>query len=220
MANGVPNNKSEVVKIDVLIGNDYYEDIIKSERIQLEDGLYMVNSTLGWIFSRRLSTKGDNSEISMLVQDKEGEKTGKEFWDLETVGIKVISEEVQNNKFKRDFQRSLIKENNRYQVSWPWRVSRYELSKNYKLSEARLKSLVHQLGNDKLSLLKYDEIIKKQEIDGIIEKAYNSKEYLQRVSTVVHYLPHHMVVNKNEPNHKIRIVYEGCAKDHPPKEFK
>ena len=56
MANDIPDDRNVVFKIDVLIGNDYYEDIISSEKIELEKGLYLVNSTLGWIFSGRINT--------------------------------------------------------------------------------------------------------------------------------------------------------------------
>ena len=60
---------------------------------------------------------------------------------------------------------------------------------------------------------KYDDIMKKQINDGIVEVAENSKEYLNRDDVMVHYLPHHFVRSKSNPN-KIRIVYEGCAKTH------
>ena len=54
----LPNHAS-AFNIDILIGNDYYDDIIKSENIEVEQRLYLVNSTLGWIFSGRV--KGSHS---------------------------------------------------------------------------------------------------------------------------------------------------------------
>ena len=41
----LPNHAS-AFNIDILIGNDYYDDIIKSENIEVEQRLYLVNSTL------------------------------------------------------------------------------------------------------------------------------------------------------------------------------
>ncbi|KAH3796799.1 hypothetical protein DPMN_150370 [Dreissena polymorpha] len=39
--------KAEFRTIDLLIGNYFYLDIIKSERIQIENGLYLLSSKLG-----------------------------------------------------------------------------------------------------------------------------------------------------------------------------
>ena len=41
----------EDARVDILVGNDYYLDIISSEKIQLQEGLYLLGSKLGWIMS-------------------------------------------------------------------------------------------------------------------------------------------------------------------------
>ena len=61
--------------------------------------------------------------------------------------------------------------------------------------------------------VKYDEIIKKQLKEGIIEITDSSENYLQQDHVVTHYLTHHAVENKK----KLRIVYKGCAKTHSSK---
>ena len=43
----------EKCDIDLLIGNDYYADIVSTKRITLKDGLYLLGSKLGWILSGR-----------------------------------------------------------------------------------------------------------------------------------------------------------------------
>lgn len=58
---------------------------------------------------------------------------------------------------------------------------------------ARLKSqLVNLDGNSKLA---YNDIIKKQINDGIIEYADFSEQYKQQEDVVTRYLPHHRVDN-------------------------
>lgn len=37
--------------LGLLIGNDYYQDIVQPERRKLEEGLYIINSKSGWILS-------------------------------------------------------------------------------------------------------------------------------------------------------------------------
>ncbi|XP_028518889.1 uncharacterized protein LOC110251976 [Exaiptasia diaphana] len=43
--------------IDLLIGNDYYLDIIEPMRVQLQPGLYLLASGLGWILTGRTSSE-------------------------------------------------------------------------------------------------------------------------------------------------------------------
>ena len=50
LADDLPE-EDKVIKLDLLIGNDYYDDIVKSDKLKIDTGLYLINSTLGWIFS-------------------------------------------------------------------------------------------------------------------------------------------------------------------------
>ena len=45
--------KKESWNIDLLVGNDYYADIVSAKRIMLSDGLYLLRSKFGWILSGR-----------------------------------------------------------------------------------------------------------------------------------------------------------------------
>ena len=58
----------EVSTVELLIGNDYYCDLVSSERQKVGPGLYLLGSHLGWIFSGRMPTEEKkNSEVSMLL---------------------------------------------------------------------------------------------------------------------------------------------------------
>ena len=46
---------AQSTNIDLLIGNDYYLDLTLPTRIELQPGLYLLASRLGWIFSGRTS---------------------------------------------------------------------------------------------------------------------------------------------------------------------
>ena len=208
MADEIPN-RSTTFKIDLLIGNDYYDDVISSEKISLGHGLYLVNSTLGWMFSGRMVRANETNDVEsyMLVEEDD---IAKKVWELETIGVKHVTDDAEENEVTKRFNNLIQKNNGRYQVAWPWKLSKYELPSNYKLAKARLKSLVQTLSKDETLLKKYDEIIQKQSREGIIEEANTTEAYLRNSAVVTHYLPHHLVMS-NE-NKKLRIVYEGCAK--------
>ena len=60
--------------------------------------LYLVNSTLGWMFTRRVPdcTDDDNENI-ILVEKKIYLEIA--FWDLETIGNNMITECLQLSRF-------------------------------------------------------------------------------------------------------------------------
>ena len=203
--------------IDILLGNDYYDDIMKTEKIDVNnDGLYLVNSKLGWIFSGRIknqSTIGASEEdslLSMLVNDVDDISR---LWEFDVVGIENVTKENEDKELIDNLRTSIKKNGERYQVPWLWKLSKYELSDNFGLAESRLKSLVDKFQKNPDDLRNYDDIIQKHLEDGIIEEAPSDKEYLQRSDVVTHYLPHHMVKSSN----KVRVVFEGNAKSHASK---
>ena len=58
----------ETDTLELLIGNDYYNDIILDERKKIQDNLYVINSKLGWIISGRVSsTNGNEKENDMFA---------------------------------------------------------------------------------------------------------------------------------------------------------
>ena len=87
--------------IDILIGNDYYEDIMGPEKIKVDNGLYVVNSAVGWMFSGRIAHHGNSSnEVELAMLNKEDEL--KQFWDLESIGIDSTTE---SDEEQRDRER-------------------------------------------------------------------------------------------------------------------
>ena len=98
----------EMDTLELLIGNDYYNDIILDERKKIQDNLYVINSKLGWIISGRVSsTNGNEKEndifamtpassclpanIHLMNTERDPtlfEPNIEELSNLETIGIK------------------------------------------------------------------------------------------------------------------------------------
>ena len=52
----------------MLVGNDYYFDLLQPRKIDLDNGLYMFQSKLGWIFRGKVESKTKVvSEQNLLV---------------------------------------------------------------------------------------------------------------------------------------------------------
>ena len=105
MADSFPTEK-ETTTIELLIGNVYYLDFILPQTVEVQPGLYMLASKLGWILTGRTTelTADDTTEHSTLIMTYSSniiKDTGllipdksfptkpnlEDFWKLETIGI-------------------------------------------------------------------------------------------------------------------------------------
>lgn len=225
LADDLPK-ETETSSVELLIGNDYYLDIILPQKIEVQRGLYMLGSKLGWILSGRTSEiTNETNEASMLIMTY-GVKVGKEtsmltavdqsfplkpnledFWRLESIGINE-SPVVSDDSIALDkFNETLRYESGRYTVTWPWKNGKPDLPENRALAVGRLKSLLRRMKDNPDLIQKYDDIIRDQLKQGIIEKVRNETK-----DTTKHYIPHHAVINPNKATTKVRIVYDASAK--------
>ncbi|XP_045167522.2 uncharacterized protein LOC123530814 [Mercenaria mercenaria] len=212
--------------IELLLGNDYYLDIVLRHKIEIQPGLYLLSSKLGWILSGRTNEIDDNvSDTNLLILsygnnitktqvftnvDKCVPKTPdiEDFWNIETIGLKdTTNVRSEDDQAMEDFKENLVFKDNRYHVTWPWKIDRQEVPENRPLAFGRLKSLVSRFKDKPDVLQKYDSVIQDQLEKGIIEKVPTSKK-----NGLTHYLPHHAVIKPGKSTTKLRIVYDASAK--------
>ena len=208
LADDLPK-ETESSSVELLIGNDYYLDIILPQKIEVQASLYMLGSKFGWILSGRTSEiRNETSEASMLIMTY-GTEVRKEtsmytevdrslplkpnfedFWRLESIGISDSPVDSDNSMAFNKFNETLRYENGRYSVTWPWKNEQPNLPENRTLAVGRLKSLVKRMKDNPDLVQKYDDIIKDQLRKGIIEKVRTESN-----CTLKHYIPHHAVIN-------------------------
>ena len=198
------NLKEEVVTVDLLIGNDYYWEIIQPNKIEISPGLYLIESKLGWILNGRLESHFFSPfDISFISKETEELQ---DFWNLEHIGIRDSPYENDDDRAIEIFNKSIKFENNRYYVTWPRKDRNPNLPSNFTLSLGRLKTLLKTFKRDKDRFQKYDEIIQDQLRKGIIEKVQ------EKINNLLLYIPHHCVVTPLQTTTKVRIVYDASAK--------
>ena len=128
------------------------------------------------------------------------------FWELESLGITEESNTIDSLAFPQDtkFDWTL----GRYMVDLPWRHGCWPQSNGFSQCLERLKRLRARLQDDSQLLKEYDDIFKKQLEDNIIERV-ETNEYDVRY----HYLPHHGVIREDKQTTRLRIVFDGSAKE-------
>lgn len=131
----------EKCDIDLPIGNNCYADIVSMKRITFKDGLYLLSSKFGWILSGRIhsedSSTPENSLAALIYSssqlaarffdfnktedDTSKDPNLKDFWKLETIGIRESPMISDDDKAISEFNKLTKMINERYQFSWPRR---------------------------------------------------------------------------------------------------
>ena len=208
--------------IDVLIGSDYYWEIVSGETVRGDCGPTAVSSKFGWLLAgplrdsvtsytvtSNLIISGDcpfaSHENDELISNLE------RFWETESIGIREMKEDVSPPPPPKEEFVSVKHNGERYEIEIPWKNDCLPIPDNYNLCYNRLKSMHYKLNKTPEVLKEYDDIIQEQLRSGIIEKLPNP-EVETRNKEGVHYLPHHAVIRQNRETTKLRIVYDGSAK--------
>ena len=215
------------IGIDILIGADNYWNLVTGMIIRHEDVPTAMETPLGWVLSGPcegqsnldLSSATGTSSVTSVnyvsshvlptETDDHLNSSLNKFWDLDTLGIK----EAEDSLFER-FSSDIVFKEGRYEVKLPWRDNHPILPSNYQMSLKRLFGLLRRFKSD-LSLLKeYNDVITDQLNRGIVEMV--KEPNLSQNHNEVHYIPHHAVIRRDKETTKLRIVFDGSAKENGP----
>ncbi len=201
--------------IDVLIGSDYYWELVTGNVCEGPTGPIALHTKLGWVLSGP-TTQGDSDQCTVNlsvthVLSAEADSVEmcpldeqlKSFWDLESLGI----HEGNDESMYEQLTSQISFQNGRYKVPLPLREFHKPLSDNYHLSVNRLKGLLRRLRHMPDILRVYDDVIQDQLKRGIFETIPTDE-----TPTMVHYLPHHAVIKQSSSTTKVRIVYDSSAR--------
>ena len=143
LADTIPSS-NEYSSVDLLIGNDFYLDIVLSPRIEIQSGLHLLSSKLGWtiLTGRIKETDSKTNYYNMLVLTYGADYGSPNlFTPADVVTPKKQTLKIQKIKFKDN----LRYEDGRYQVTWPWKEDMPDLPVNRGLAYGRLKSNVDRM---------------------------------------------------------------------------
>ena len=222
--------------IDILLGADYFYEVVTGEIRRGSVGPVAISSKLGWLISgpvdlssnesntnsnfvsccvvdQNLVNENTNRENEPVVReqkavDSENEiiETLKQFWKTESTGIESSDNQNAENA-RKEFDITFNGKN--YEVSLPWKDDISDpLPSDYDLCHSRLKSVLFRLQKDPQLRQEYDAIIQEQLKSGIIEKVPEGTENKADVK----FIPHHCVIRRDHDTTKVRIVFDGSAR--------
>ncbi|XP_052787362.1 uncharacterized protein LOC128222417 [Mya arenaria] len=230
LADTIPTT-NEYSTINLLVGNDYYLDVVLPQRIEIQPGLYLLSSKFGWLLTGRINEpceeEAEKNDIGMLIltygtdayritnsnvfssvdSDVPKKPDLEDFWAIESIGIIDDPRQNDDETAMAKFKETIQFKDSRYQVTWPWKEKNPDLPVNRGLALGRLKSTASRMQGRPELLKQYDSVIQDQLSKGVIEKVSGNS-----TNTVKHYLPHHAVVTPQKSTTKLRLVYDASAK--------
>jgi len=211
-----PVTAAENFEISLLIGADYYWDLV-GDHIIRGAGPTAMSSKLGYLLSgpallpRPIST--NINSLHVITGHHQEECDLMRFWQIEDTAIVQSESDKSSQQFLTSYTTSHISRlsDGTYCAGFPWKKEHPPLPDNFEVCQKRTRSLAHRLAKSPGLLQLYDSILKEQLHRGFIELVEPTK------NSPCHYIPHHPV-KKDSVTTPVRIVYDcSCRQscEHP-----
>lgn len=129
--------------IEILIGNDYYFELLQPRKVDLGNSLFAFQTKLGWVLGGKMQsvTEEEFSKANLILYTNGLTPVGmqvnthvfttvdsvlsvkpnlEQFWDLESLGITESPSISDDDIALEKFNTSVRFENGQYMVTWPW----------------------------------------------------------------------------------------------------
>ena len=148
LADNIPKI-SGLADIDILVGSDYFWDIMGRERVVLPSGLLLLSSKLGYILTGDpIDTKDCEGQITACVVTSHASDPCLDLWSLEKIGITDSPYVKEDDEALEHFNSTVSYRDGHYFVTWPWRSFKPKLPDNFDVAFGRMKTLARQLQNN------------------------------------------------------------------------
>ena len=194
--------------IDLLLGMDFYQDVMTGSTRHCKSGPIAMESVFGWILGGRVGSSGEENKQALFIRTVEGSEDLHRIWDLESIGIAspLFASGREEKQTMEDaavapFESSCTRlDDGRYEVRWPKKENFDSLPADDTLARARLRRYERalELGERRAE---YESALMRYVDDGYAERAPSTP------NGPVHVLSHHGVYK----NGKIRIVFDASA---------
>ncbi|XP_062542246.1 uncharacterized protein LOC134210216 [Armigeres subalbatus] len=201
----------ETGPIDLIIGAEYYMELLKEERRKVtDDGPTMQDTVLGWIISGRVPEGPVSASYSVVhvCSTAEVQDQLSRFWEVEAChSASTLS--VEESACEEFFDRTTFRnEEGRYVVTLP-----------------KKEGIIQQLGESRSTAVKRFMGMERRFAMNPELKAYYTEfmgEYLamghmrelseEEMSASSYYLPHHAVLKPDSTTTKLRVVFDASCR--------
>ena len=200
------NDTKARLPVHVILGSREYARIKTETKPRIgEDNAPIAELTkFGWF----IVSPGQEFDKSVTLLTQTTQSNYEELCKVDVLGLCDSADQDQTVVFEEFKERLTRSPEGWYETILPWKPNHPDLPSNKENSLRRLQKLNRKLECDCLTK-DYDDIIKEQLAEGVIEKAppvSQPKEF---------YIPHKTVIRKSAKTTKMRIVYDASSRAMP-----
>ena len=209
-----PVSGMEKQELGILIGGDYYWEIVTGKINRINGALVALESKFGWLIQGVITVLSTRTEQPTGVlhvgvgEEKMLSDQLRSFWEIESLGIQSKMDgkmNLEDEETLQFFKENIKEVEGRYEVRLPWRTGNVTLSSNYKTAETRFNSLTRKFRSNSALYNRYSAVI-----DDYIEQKIVEKVECEETENPVYYLPHHAVI-KEERSTSLRVVFDASS---------
>ena len=207
---GIQINEKDIkpeLPIHVILGASDYVKIKmqKYPRVGKMNEPIAEQTKIGW---DHIMSPGRESDLVSSLYARTSVSDFDRLCDMNVLGVEenhLSHNENEYKKFKQQLERN---EGGWYKSGVVWTENKVPLNNNKSGSLGRLKSLLKRLEQNPETFKAYNQVIRDQLLNNMIEKtsqnqSENPKEF---------FLPHRPVIRQNAESTKLRVVYDASAK--------
>ncbi|XP_055522479.1 uncharacterized protein LOC129716669 [Wyeomyia smithii] len=202
----------EPSQIDLLIGMDWFYDIMKPGCLKLNDDLPSLHdSQLGWLVGGKLLERSCSNLAmnSCAVSVDPMEELMHKFWEVESVSPEMVpsSEKEQcEAHFTATYRRD---DSGRFILHLPLKDNAPQLADSRSMALRRFYMLESKLQRNPALKVQYDAFLDEYETLG---HCHEINEHDDPPGILKFYLPHHAVLRPSKTTTKCRVVFNASAK--------
>ncbi|GFW70712.1 reverse transcriptase domain-containing protein [Trichonephila clavipes] len=196
-------------KIVILVGADYYYDVVLNRIKRLNDKLVATETLFGWCILGKTEMTNTILGMKIVVEEKLISDDLTKFWELENLGIEAnVTENISDDVTLKEFESGISFSDNRYSVRLPWKPGMKEqLQDNRTVALKRFRGIQSKFLNDPFIFNEYRSVLEEHKSENIIESVTNE---LKEDKTIF-YLPHTAVIHEDKTTSKLRIVFDASS---------
>lgn len=205
---------NEPLPIDMLIGADYFFDVITGQRLTFANTTFAQHTILSWVMSGKIETfKSDakqcaDSVISMHATLSLDQQL-KRFWEIEDIPNQVIltsNEKRTENLFASTHS---ISSDGKISVLLPFKDEVSELGNSINSAISRMKHMELRFTRNPKLKVDYHKFM--QEYLDLGHMTLIPEHEIAIRDSKHFYLPHHAVVKEDSTTTKLRVVFDGSC---------
>ncbi|XP_055589513.1 uncharacterized protein LOC129741756 [Uranotaenia lowii] len=196
--------------VDIIVGAEYFFRILQYGRIELGDGLPLLQNTLlGWVVSGGFGKDFTQKALCNLSRSKTLDDMVKRFWHLETshdlrgwsLDEKACEKHFVDNTVRNSEGRYVVKLPKRTDLVGRLRDNRFNAERRFYLLERKLQATPELKVQYLQFMAEYETLGHMREIND--EEQSDTPQY---------FLPHHAVLRPESTTTKLRTVFDASCK--------